>query len=524
MSQIFGYDSPEEMIETIIDINTQIHQSADSRKQFTEALERDGVVEKFEARNLRKDGSIIWTSTNARVVKDKNGNILYYEGFITDITKQKKAEKAIVDAEERYRILVEKLPAVVFMDKFNQPETTQYMSPRLIDLLGYTPEEWVAGDNLWENSLHPDDKERVLAEDIRTDETGEPFRIEYRLRHRDGRYIWIKEDASLILGEDGTPLFWQGVLLNITDQKQAEEALQRRDAIIKAVGFSADQFLKSSNWEESINKVLAQFGETTQVSRVYVSKKHLSPENNILVSKTFEWCNQGIKPQISNESLQSMDFASRGFSRWIELFDKGSPVYGSIKNFPVQEQQILEEQEILALICIPLQIGKDWWGFIGFDECAFEREWTEVEIEALKTASNTLSTAIQRKLSEEALLNSETSYRGLFNSIHDAIYIHDINGVFVDVNDGAVKMYGYPKEYLIGKTPEILSAPGKNDMTMIARALQDAFNGKTQQFEFWGIRSNGEVFPKDVRLFKGIYFGQACDHRYSTRYHSAQTK
>ena len=508
MAKIFGYNSPKEMIENISDISTQIHLTQDNRKQFTEALERDGVVEKFEARNLRKDGSVIWTSTNARVVKDKNGNILYYEGFVTDITKQKKAEKAIIDAEERYRILVEKLPAVVFMDKFNQPETTQYMSPRLVDLLGYTPEEWVTGDNLWENSLHPEDKQRVLAEDIRTDKTGEPFRIEYRLRHRDGHYVWIKEDASLILGEDGTPLFWQGILLNITDQKQAEEAVKRREAIIKTVGFSADQFLKSSNWEESINQVLAQFGETTQVSRVYVFKKQLSAENNILLSQTFEWCNHGVKPQINNDKLQNMDFAADGFSRWVELFDKGLPVYGSIKNFPAQEQKILGEREILALICIPLQIGKDWWGFIGFDECAFEREWTEMELEALKTASNTLSTAIQRKLSEEALLNSETSYRDLFNSINDAIYIHDINGVFLDVNEGAVKMYGYPKEYFIGKTPEILSAPGKNNMNIISRALQDAFNGKTQQFEFWGMRSNGEVFPKDVRLFKGIYFGQ----------------
>ena len=323
MAQIFGYKSPEEMIEKISDISTQIHLSADSRNQFTETLGREGVVEKFEARNIKKDGSIIWISTNARVIKDKNGKILYYEGFVTDITKQKKAEKAIVDAEEHYRKLVENLPAVVFMDKFNQPESTQYISPRLKDLLGYTPEEWESGNNLWENSLHPDDKERVLAEDIRTDETGEPFRIEYRLRHRNGHYVWIKEDASLVLGEDGTPLFWQGILLDITDQKHAEEALERRDAIIKAVGFSADQFLKSSNWEDSINQVLAQFGKTTQVSRVYIFKKHLSPENKLLVSQVFEWCNHGIKPQINNERLQSREFVADGFSRWIELFDKG---------------------------------------------------------------------------------------------------------------------------------------------------------------------------------------------------------
>lgn len=508
MAQIFGYNSPKEMIEKIDDISTQIHLSVESRDQFTQALGQDGVVEKFEARYLKKDGDIIWTSTNARTVKDKNGKILYYEGFLTDITKQKNAENAIIKAEENYRMLVEKLPAVVFMDKFDQPETTQYMSPRLVDLLGYTPEEWVAGDNLWENSLHPDDKERVLAEDIRTDETGEPFRIEYRLKHKNGHYVWIKEDSSIIRGENGTPLFWQGILLDITDQKQIEKNLQRRDTILKAVGFSAEQFLKSTDWEDCVNQVLEQLGKATQVSRVYVFKKELSPEKRILVSQIFEWCNHGIKPQINNERLKTRDLATDGFSRWIELFNKGLSVYGSINNFPAMEKNFWKEQEIFAIICIPLQVGKDWWGFIGFDECSINREWSEAEVDALKAAANTLSTAIEKKISEEALLNSETSYRGLFNSIHDAIYIQDTNGVFLDANDGAVQMYGYPKEYFIGKTPAILGAPGKNDMDKILQSVQRAFNGERQQFEFWGIRSNGDIFPKDIRLFRGTYFGQ----------------
>jgi PAS domain S-box-containing protein/putative nucleotidyltransferase with HDIG domain len=508
MAKIFGYISPEEMIETITSISTQIHLSADSRRKFIEILTRNGTVEKFEARNLKKDGDIIWTSTNARAVKDKHGNVLYYEGFVTNITKQKKAESSLIDAEKRYRTLVEKLPAVVFMDKFKQPQSTQYISPRLEELLGYTPEEWTAGNSLWEDSLHPDDKERVIAEDIRTDESGEPFRIEYRLRHRDGHYVWIKEDASLIRGEDGAPLFWQGILLDITDQKHTEAALQRRDEIIKAVGVSAEQFLKSSKWEDCISQVLNQLGKATQVSRVYVVKKQVTPDNVIMASQVFEWCNDGIKPQINNENLQNSDLAADGFSRWIELFNKGLPVYGLIKNFPNEEQFFLGKQDILALICIPLQSGKDWWGFIGFDECTMEREWTESEIEALKAASNTLSAAINKKLSEEALLNSEASYRGLFNSIHDTIHIQDINGVFLDANDGAEQMYGYPKEYFIGKTPDMFEAPGKNDMNKVTQAIQHAFNGETQQFEFWGKRSNGEIFPKDVRLFKGIYFGQ----------------
>jgi GAF domain-containing protein len=167
------------------------------------------------------------------------------------------------------------------------------------------------------------------------------------------------------------------------------------------VGYSAEQFLKSTDWEDCIDQVLEQLGKATQVSRIYVFKKQLSPDNIIMVSQVFEWCNHRIEPQINNEKLQNRDFAAEGFSRWSELFDKGIPVYGSIKNFPAKERFFLEKQGILSLICIPLQAEKDWWGFIGFDECALEREWSEAEVEALKAASNTLSAAINKKISQK---------------------------------------------------------------------------------------------------------------------------
>jgi PAS domain S-box-containing protein len=90
----------------------------------------------------------------------------------------------------------------------------------------------------------------------------------------------------------------------------------------------------------------------------------------------------------------------------------------------------------------------------------------------------------------------------------DAIYIQDKDGKFVDVNMGAVRMYGYPREYFIGKTPDFLSAPGKNDINVTASLIQKAFLGEPQKFEFWGIDKNGRVFPKEIRLNKGSYFGE----------------
>lgn len=114
----------------------------------------------------------------------------------------------------------------------------------------------------------------------------------------------------------------------------------------------------------------------------------------------------------------------------------------------------------------------------------------------------------ERRAAEAALRQSADSYHGLFNAVRDAIYIQDREGRFVDVNRGAEEMYGYPRKDFIGRSPDFLSAPGKNDLAATIKAVERTFAGQPQRFEWWGRRKNGEEFPKDVRLFPGTYFGQ----------------
>lgn len=114
----------------------------------------------------------------------------------------------------------------------------------------------------------------------------------------------------------------------------------------------------------------------------------------------------------------------------------------------------------------------------------------------------------KRIRAEEVIRESETSYRGLFNTIRQAIYLLDREGKFIDVNDGAVTMYGYAREEFAGRTPEFLAAPGKNDIPAVAEKIQRAFAGESRKFEFWGLRKNGEIFLTDVWLSKGTYFGE----------------
>lgn len=109
---------------------------------------------------------------------------------------------------------------------------------------------------------------------------------------------------------------------------------------------------------------------------------------------------------------------------------------------------------------------------------------------------------------EKWLQLSESTYRGIFDSLNDAIYVLDKDGCFVDVNMAAERLYGYNKEFFIGKTPEFLSAENLNDLKNTRRLIEEAFNGTSVRFEFWGKRRDGSVFPKEVSLTPGIWYDQ----------------
>jgi len=114
----------------------------------------------------------------------------------------------------------------------------------------------------------------------------------------------------------------------------------------------------------------------------------------------------------------------------------------------------------------------------------------------------------KHNLTLKALAEREKSFRGLFDTVDEAIFVQKIDGDFLDVNRGASKMYGYPREELIGKKLDFLSAPGQNDLALLKEKLNKTFAGEPQELEFWGIRSNGDVFPKLLKFYKGTFYDQ----------------
>lgn len=127
---------------------------------------------------------------------------------------------------EAYRTLVEGVPAVLYIDRPDEPSTNLYTSPQIESLLGYPLDEWMGDPGLWRAVIHPDDRGRVLAANEASNERGDAYLEEYRVLTKDGRTVWIRDEAAPVRGSDGTLLYWRGVILDITRRKEVEDRLR----------------------------------------------------------------------------------------------------------------------------------------------------------------------------------------------------------------------------------------------------------------------------------------------------------
>src|ERR1700752_4311251 len=148
-------------------------------------------------------------------------------------------QAALREAEIKYQSLVEQIPAVVFLDRADESEATFYMSPRIFEMTGYKPDEWYEIPNIWFDSIHPEDRQRIDEAYEKSHNNRTAFFEEYRFIRRDGRTIWIKEDTNLIRDGNGNPLYWQGILLDITKEKESQASVRESEERFRRIFHSS---------------------------------------------------------------------------------------------------------------------------------------------------------------------------------------------------------------------------------------------------------------------------------------------
>jgi PAS domain S-box-containing protein len=187
-------------------------------------------------------------------------------------------------------------------------------------MLGYAPEEWTAVPDLWARILHPGDRQRVLSEASRTRRTGEPFVMEYRLLAKDGRTVWVRDEAAPAGDEGGQISFWRGVMLDVTERKRAEEALKESErryrALFEQAPVGLAQAAPDGRWLE-VNKKLCKLSGYSRDELLSLTYLDLTSREEL--EDSVERAGRLLRGEICTYTVERRYIRKDGRLIWVQL-------------------------------------------------------------------------------------------------------------------------------------------------------------------------------------------------------------
>jgi PAS domain S-box-containing protein len=221
--RIFGY-TPEEAIGQHIRLIIPPERHAEEL-DILGRLRRGERVDHFHTVRRRKDGSLLDVSLTISPVRDSSGRVVGASKVARDITEQKQVERALRESEQRFRVITDDSPIMVWMS--GTDKLCYYFNKGWLDFVGRTLEQ--ESGNGWAENVHPEDFEQCLQVYVSNFDARRPFEMEYRMRHHTGQYRWILDRAVPRYAPDGTFEGYVGGCLDIHDQKEAAEKVRVAD-------------------------------------------------------------------------------------------------------------------------------------------------------------------------------------------------------------------------------------------------------------------------------------------------------
>ena len=303
------------------------------------------------------------------------------------------------------------------------------INSRFASMLGYRQDEISPNIAQLIDLIHRDDVHR-LREIFEEHVCGRTtfFEAEFRMFSKSGEYRWILSKGQIVeRSHSGKALRAAGTNLDISENKITEQQLNNRDLLLDCAAHISRDLLSHDDFSAAINLVLERLGRTTKVDRVYIYENHADEfSDELLMSLRHEWVGENISVQLDNPDLQNLSYGIM-LPRWYETLSAGRSLSGLVKDFPLTERELLEPQEVISILVVPIIIQGRYWGMIGFDDCTSERTWLESEVSILEATAGNIGHAIEREKTQQKLNNSHQQFLTVMDGLDAFVYVADMD-------------------------------------------------------------------------------------------------
>jgi PAS domain S-box-containing protein len=391
-------------------------------------------------------------------------------GILSAAIQRQEAESAVQESERIYRQAIEAADAVPYYQDY-ESDKYLFMGEGIREMTGYGPEEM--NSQLWKSIT----EETVMlgeAEGLSVSDATQlvrqgklkAWKSDQKIRTRDGQFRWITDRSIEIFGDKNISTGSIGILQDITERKLVEASLRKRESILEAITFSAEQFLKTPDWRGKMDAVLERLGREFNASHAYLFEQHPDENGEPLISLRYEWAAPGQKSDKDNPQYKNAPVYEPEFDRYYQILNGGEPFVGSVSFFTEAEKIQLQASGIKALLEMQVLVNGKLWGTIGFDDMVTEREWEAMEVDVIKVAANVLGAAIKRQVDEDALKQelaehrrteqalrlSEEKFSKAFHTTQVLMTIEDDKNMFIDANRAFMDAFSVERKDVIGHT------------------------------------------------------------------------
>lgn len=418
-------------------------------------------------------------------------------------------EEALQESEERFWRLAESAQGLlIYRYRLTPTPGFEYVSPAATAITGYSPEEHYADPSLRFKLVHPED--RPLLEAIKQSPASRGDSVVLRWVRKDGSVIWIEQRDVPICDEAGKPVAIEGVARDVTEHKRVEEALRRRNRELELL-YQAGQALNSTL---DLDQVLATVLEETRrlLGVVACSVWLIEPRSSLQGSDAEGGglvCRLATGPQ--SEIVRGWRLApAEGIASWVAGSGESLIVpdaYADERHFKGVDE--LTKLALRSILSVPLRVKTGVIGVLQVVDTEVDR-FGSTDLRLIESLAASAASAIEnarlheqaqqeiaeRVRAEQALQASESRYRALFDDASDAIFIHDLEGRFLEVNRVACERLGYSREELLQMSMMTVDSP--EYAALMPERIKKLYQSDQVLFETAHVRRDGGTIPIEL--------------------------